>query len=101
MRLNHRGLPQRTCSAPQAPRDESVSVDTPLSAATGTGGLMNLNASSKDGSGERPDLEEAAAYAALSQIAVVDRRLDQTLEEVAVLAQRALPKAPEASVTLV
>ena len=36
-------------------------------------------------------MEEAAAYAALSRIALSGRPLDQTLEEVAVLAQRALP----------
>jgi len=45
-------------------------------------------------------LEEAAAYAALSQITLTGRPLDQTLEEVAVLAKRALPETPEASVTL-
>ena len=45
-------------------------------------------------------MEEAAAYAALSRIALSGRPLDQTLEEVAVLAQRALPETPEASVTL-
>jgi GAF domain-containing protein len=53
------------------------------------------------GSQQRRDLEEAAAYAALSQIGLTDRPLDQTLEEVAVLAKRVLPETPEASVTLV
>ena len=43
---------------------------------------------------------EAAAYAALSQIALVDRPLDQTLEEVTFLAKWALPETPESSVTL-
>jgi hypothetical protein len=45
-------------------------------------------------------MEEAAAYAALSQIALTGRPLDQTLAEVAALAKRALPETPEASVTL-
>ena len=44
--------------------------------------------------------DEATAYAALSQIALSGRPLDQMLEEVAVLAARALPENPEASVTL-
>jgi hypothetical protein len=43
---------------------------------------------------------EVAAYAALSQIALVDRPLDQTLEEVTFLAKWALPETPESSVTL-
>ncbi|MFL6065953.1 MAG: GAF and ANTAR domain-containing protein [Friedmanniella sp.] len=56
---------------------------------------------SNDDSGESSSvMEEAAAYAALSQIAVTGRPLDQTLEEVAILARRALPEAPETSVTL-
>ena len=56
---------------------------------------------SHDDSGQAPSaIEEAAAYAALSQITLTGRPLDQTLEEVAVLAKRALPETPEASVTL-
>lgn len=43
---------------------------------------------------------EAAAYTALSQIVLDARPLDQTLGEVAVLAQRALPESPQVSVTL-
>jgi len=43
---------------------------------------------------------EVAVYAALSRIALGGRPLDQTLGEVAVLAKRALPEAPESSVTL-
>jgi GAF domain-containing protein len=45
-------------------------------------------------------MEEAAAYAALSRVGVSGRPLEKTLGEVAVLAQRALPERPEASVTL-
>jgi hypothetical protein len=45
-------------------------------------------------------MQEAAAYAALSQIALDNRPLDQALGEVAVLAKRALPGTREASVTL-
>jgi GAF domain-containing protein len=45
-------------------------------------------------------MEEAVAYAALAQIALGGRPLDQSLEEVAVLARRALPETSEASVTL-
>ena len=57
--------------------------------------------SSNDDSSQAPSpMEEAAAYAALSQIAVTGRPLDQTLEEVASLARRTLPESPEASVTL-
>ena len=59
---------------------------------------------STHGNGDVPQapspMEEAAAYAALSQIALSGRPLDQTLEEVAALAQRALRETPEASVTL-
>jgi hypothetical protein len=46
-------------------------------------------------------MEEVAAYAALSRIALRGRPLEQSLEEVAVLARRALPETSEASVTLV
>jgi len=49
--------------------------------------------------GSSPMAEEAA-YAALSRIALDDRPLDHILGEVAVLAKRALPETPEASVTL-
>jgi GAF domain-containing protein len=45
-------------------------------------------------------MTEGAAYAALSRISLTGRALDQTLAEVAVLAKRALPENPEASVTL-
>jgi GAF domain-containing protein len=45
-------------------------------------------------------MDEAAAYAALSHIAVAERPLDQTLEDVATLAKRALTETPESSVTL-
>jgi hypothetical protein len=47
-----------------------------------------------------PPMAEAAAYAALSRIVLGGRPLDQALQEVAVLAGRALPEAPEVSVTL-
>jgi ANTAR domain/GAF domain len=45
-------------------------------------------------------LEEAAAYLALSEIAVIDRPIDETLNEVVALAKRVLPETPETSVTL-
>jgi len=62
---------------------------------------MNPTSSNDDSTQAFPPMEEAAAYAALSRVAVSGRPLDQTLEEVAVLAGRALPENPEASVTLV
>jgi len=45
-------------------------------------------------------MDEAAAYAALSRVALTNRPLDQALTEVAELAKAALPETPEASVTL-
>jgi GAF domain-containing protein len=54
----------------------------------------------QDGGQDRSPIEEAAAYAELSQVVLVDRPLEQTLQEVAVLAKRVLPETPEASVTL-
>jgi ANTAR domain/GAF domain len=54
----------------------------------------------QDGGQDPSPMEEGAAYAELSQIALVDRPLEQTLEEVAVLAKRVLRETPEASVTL-
>jgi GAF domain-containing protein len=47
------------------------------------------------------ELAEESAYAALSEIDLTDRSLDGILEEVAGLAKRVLPAAPEVSVTLV
>jgi GAF domain-containing protein len=61
---------------------------------------VNLTPSNDDGTQAVSPMDEAAAYAALSGIALADRPLDQTLEEVAVLAKRVLPETPEASVTL-
>jgi hypothetical protein len=43
---------------------------------------------------------EVAAYAALSRITLADQPLQETLSELAALARRALPEAPEVSVTL-
>jgi hypothetical protein len=60
---------------------------------------VNSNSNQYENLGSWP-MDEAAVYAALSQIALRDRPLDQTLGEVAVLAKRALPETPEASVTL-
>jgi transcriptional regulator with GAF, ATPase, and Fis domain len=45
-------------------------------------------------------MEEVAAYAALSRIALHGRPLDQSLADVTALAKRALPETAEASVTL-
>ena len=61
---------------------------------------MSTTPSNDDRTQAFPAMDESAAYAALSQIAVSGRPLDQTLDEVAVLAERALPEHPEASVTL-
>jgi GAF domain-containing protein len=48
-----------------------------------------------------PDgLDEASAYAALSRIVLPGRPMQEILEEVAGLAKRVLPEAPEVSVTL-
>lgn len=57
---------------------------------------------SRDEPGDRvpAPLDEVATYAALSRIAQGDRPLDQVLQEVVVLASRALPETPEVSVTL-
>jgi hypothetical protein len=56
--------------------------------------------SSGNGDEGSSPMEEAAAYAALSRIALDNRRLDDALGVVAVLAKRPLPETPEASVTL-
>ena len=61
---------------------------------------MNLTDSNDDGAQAASPMDEAAAYAALSGIALAARPLDQTLEAVTVLAQRALLETPETSVTL-
>ena len=61
---------------------------------------MSPTPSDDDSTTASSSLAEAAAYAALSQIALLERPLDQTLEEVAALAARALPEKPETSVTL-
>jgi hypothetical protein len=61
---------------------------------------MNSNPSNDDGGQAPSAMDEAAAYAALGRIGQTNRPLDQTLEAVAVLAKRALPENPEASVTL-
>ena len=61
---------------------------------------MSPTASNDDNNQASSPMEEAAAYAALSQIAVTGRPLDQTLGEVANLARRTLPESPETSVTL-
>jgi hypothetical protein len=45
-------------------------------------------------------LTEGAAYVALSKIAWDDEPIDQSLGQVVALARRALPEAPEASMTL-
>jgi len=45
-------------------------------------------------------LAEGAAYFALSEIALADRPIDETLDEVVALAKRVLPETPETSVTL-
>jgi hypothetical protein len=57
---------------------------------------MSSNSRQQDSS----SMEEVAAYAALSRIAMPGRPLDQSLEEVTVLAKRAVPETAEASVTL-
>jgi len=49
---------------------------------------------------ESSPMDEAAAYAALSQIALGGRPPERILGEVAALVKRALPETPEASVTL-
>jgi GAF domain-containing protein len=61
---------------------------------------VNLTHSHDDGSRRAAAGDEAAAYLALSRIALADRPIEESLEDVAVLAKRALPEIPEASVTL-
>ncbi len=48
-----------------------------------------------------PTLDEATAYASLSQLVYADRPLADTLQRVAVLATQALSETPEVSLTLV
>ncbi len=48
-----------------------------------------------------PTINEATAYASLSQLVYADRPLADTLERVAVLATHALGEAPEVSLTLI
>ena len=48
-----------------------------------------------------PTLNEASAYASLSQLVYADRPLADTLERVAVLATHALSETPEVSLTLI
>src|SRR4051794_31190492 len=62
---------------------------------------MSPTPSNDDSTKAFSPMEEEAAYVALSQVALSGRPLDQTLEEVAVLAGRALPENAEASVTLI
>jgi hypothetical protein len=61
--------------------------------------LMNSHSNDRDDEGFSP-MEEAAAYVAVSQIALNHRSLIEALGEVAVLARRSLPETPAASVTV-
>jgi hypothetical protein len=59
-----------------------------------------MNSLSSDTGSSSSPMDEVAAYAALSQIVMRERPLEETLAEVALLARRTLPEAPEASMTL-
>jgi hypothetical protein len=61
---------------------------------------VNTIHSNDDGTQDSSAIDEAAAYAALSRVALTDQPLEKTLEEVAILAKRVLRGSPEASVTL-
>ena len=61
--------------------------------------MSEVHSSSDSAPGDER-LDEAAAYAALSKTVVADRPLDEVLEEVTLLARRALPENAEVSMTL-